>query len=196
MSRAARLPDDKKVTRLPVKRARRAATPLPKGDVRDRRNQTKIVQDRQDAAVRLYLRALSYDEICEHLGIPRGTAHRLVHNGLERHARADKEAGVVEHARTILSGRLEALLAKWYPLALGTDGTDGEPPEPPNAGAADMVLKLLDRLARIHGVDAAPRVEGVNITVNVTNVREEIMRSLDAVEERTRQIEGVLAHDD
>lgn len=150
-----------------------------------RRIDKRLMDAREDEAVRLYASFYSYGQIAQALDTTDATAYRLVKRGLERNAERTVEMAPV--ARGLLATRYEALLATWYPLAVG---------DPPSLPAADYVLKVLDRWAKIHGVDAAPPVNvTLNVVVPADVMRRDVLASLDAVEERTKMIEGVLVRD-
>lgn len=54
---------------------------------------------------------------------------------------------------------IESLLEVYLPLALGSEDTGCEETEGPSRGAAEMVLKLLERQAKLNGWEAALKAE-------------------------------------
>lgn len=86
----------------------------------------------------------SYAQISQKLGISRSSAHQLVHEGLDD-ARQQITASADELRMEELA-RLDGMLAKIYPKAARGD-----------MAAADRVLKIGERRARLLGLDAPVR---------------------------------------
>ncbi|GAA2112503.1 hypothetical protein GCM10009759_55270 [Kitasatospora saccharophila] len=114
---------------------------------------TTEVQFRRHTAVELRRTGMSYVAIGEHLGVNRKTAWRYVQDALIERARetaTDRDALVGEQI-VVIETVLEGLLPK---VAAG------------DARAAEVVLKALDRHARLFGLDAP-----VQIKAELTNER-------------------------
>lgn len=97
--------------------------------------------DRQLKALELRRMGKSYHEIAAALGMGRSQAHKLVQDGLAE-ARAQVAADAAELRAEEVS-RLDAMLAGLWP-----DARRG------HLGAVDRVLRLMERRARLLGLDA------------------------------------------
>lgn len=119
--------------------------------------------ERKVKALELRRMGKGYVEIAAALGIGKSQAHRLVKSGL-----ADARAQISAQADELRSeeiSRLDAMLS-----GLWADARKG------NAGAVDRVLKIMERRARLLGLDApvrsaleggppgAPPMQAVNMT--------------------------------
>lgn len=155
-------------------------------------DKTKLTQARDDEALRLYVQCYTLEQIGNEIGTSRISAWRMIQRGLERYSEQRPE--ITAQARETLASRYEHLLARWFPLAIGVD--DNGESTPASLDAAEYVLKVLDRWAKIHGVDTAPPVNINTLIVSPDEMRRDILAGLDAVEERTKVIEGVLTRDD
>jgi hypothetical protein len=96
---------------------------------------------RQQAALELRRMGIGYVEIGNRLGIGKSQAHRLVQAGLE-----DARAQIGAEANELKSeeiSRLDAMLAGLWP-----DARKGQ------QGAVDRVLKIMERRAKLLGLDA------------------------------------------
>lgn len=100
---------------------------------------------RQQAALELRRAGRGYVEIGNQLGISKSAAHRMVTQALAE-ARQQIEAEVHELKSEELS-RLDGMLAGIWP-----DARKG------NVGAIDRVLKIMERRAKLLGLDAPVKV--------------------------------------
>ncbi|MFT4280570.1 hypothetical protein [Microbacterium sp.] len=113
---------------------------------------------RADAALQMRLRRATYREIAAALGYSNpGNAYRAVEREIAKVPR--------EHAKQLLAQELEALDAlqrEVMPAALG-EGTmrDGSP-KAPDLWAVDRVLSIMDRRARLMGLDKISGDSGVD----------------------------------
>lgn len=112
------------------------------------------IQERERQAVALRLAGASYPEIARQVGY-RGpsAAYQAVHRGIASPAAED-----VEEYRELQRQRLERLFLAWWQKAIGSQTAGGVRVEPDEA-AANMVLKIHDRLTRILGLDREPVVD-------------------------------------
>ena len=97
--------------------------------------------ERQAKALELRRMGKGYVEIAVHLGIGKSQAHRLVQEGLSD-ARAQVDADASELKAEELS-RLDAMLSGLWP-----DARKG------HLGAVDRVLRIMERRAKMLGIDA------------------------------------------
>lgn len=95
----------------------------------------------QAQALELRRAGKGYTEIGRTLGLSRSHAHRLVQAGLADAVEQIGEAS--EHLRAQEVDRLDALLASVWPQARRA-----------NLGAVDRVIKIMERRARLLGLDA------------------------------------------
>ena len=111
----------------------------------------------QKAALRLRASGLTYEAIGEELGVCQQTANRYV---LEALAKLRAEAGeAAQEVRELESMRLDRLLNAVWPQAEAGD-----------IKAIETVLKLMERRAKLRGLDQPER----SMTVTVTSSREEL----------------------
>lgn len=149
---------------------------------------------RADLVLTMYARTMTQDEIAEELGIDQGTVSRMIKTALEDRAKQDPEIRAM--ARALMVERLNLMLARWFPLAIGMhvagnpDGDDSADSVGPDKDAADMALKILDRIGKLQGVDVAPVVGGPTFLVTPETLRAEIMASLDETAARVRAIDA------
>ena len=103
---------------------------------------------REAAVVQLRIAGHTFDQIAQQLGLSsKSTAHRIYRRALD--------ATVAEPAaelRQLEGARLDALQAQWWPRAVGG-----------NVQAARIMLKIMERRARLFGLDAPQRV---NVNTN------------------------------
>ncbi|MEY2655068.1 MAG: Rhodococcus phage Jace [Pseudomonadota bacterium] len=100
-----------------------------------------VTLQRQQASLELRRMGMGYIEIGNRLGISKSQAHRLVQAGL-----ADARAQIGAEANDLKSeeiSRLDAMLAGLWP-----DARKGQ------HGAVDRVLKIMERRAKLLGLDA------------------------------------------
>lgn len=100
--------------------------------------------ERQAKALELRRAGRSYAEIAAALGLSKGGCHKLVHQGLAESRAAI--AGSADELRAEEASRLDALLTATWP-----DARRG------NLQAVDRVLKVMERRARLLGLDAPVR---------------------------------------
>lgn len=100
----------------------------------------------QAKALELRRAGRSYSEIAAALGASKGFAHKLVHQGLADAREAI--AGSADALRAEEASRLDALLTATWP-----DARRG------NLSAVDRVLKIMERRAKLLGLDAPERRE-------------------------------------
>jgi len=111
----------------------------------------------QKAALRLRARGLTYQAIGDELGVTQQTANRYV---LEALANLRAEAGeAAQEVRELESMRLDRMLSAVWDLAEAGD-----------IKAIETVLKLMERRAKLRGLDQPER----SMTVTVTSSREEL----------------------
>lgn len=94
-------------------------------------------------ALTLRLQGLTFREVAEQVGVSVATAHKYVTRAL-----ADIPKGEADTLRALECERLDALQAAYWDAALAG-----------NLDAADRVLRIIDRRARLLGLDAPQRME-------------------------------------
>jgi predicted transcriptional regulator len=129
-----------------------------------------FVRTEQDAindaeAVRLRSLGWSYQRIANELGISKSTAYERVQRAL---VAIPSEA--VDEYRQIQRAQMDDLMATYLPQALAGD-----------VKSADLVLKLLDRRAKLEGTDAPTKTEVI---------------TLDAIDAEIRRLETQLGEND
>lgn len=107
----------------------------------------------------LSLRYMGYEshEIADALGISEGTVQHHINAAVT--ASADKER--VNIVREAEMTKLEQLEEAFTPLALGEASTE-DGPIPPQASAAKVVLDVMDRRAKLMGIDKAQPPQTTN----------------------------------
>lgn len=152
------------------------------------------VSEREHRALELVAAGATYEQIGRVLSITRTNARLLVEKAVGRRA-LEINRQEAPQVRAILMDRLIALHRRWWPAALGNPAEGLEPSQQ----AADMVLKIHDRLARLTGVDSG--VEAVaRVDVVITNEDREnrlagILGGLAEVAARQKAIEGEFRED-
>lgn len=101
---------------------------------------------RRIEAMQLRQQGFTYKEIAERLGCSTQRAHSIVQTEFER-LRAEQNELAVNILR-VATDRVESLFKVYYQKAMNGDRL-----------AADMVIKLLDRQARLFGLDGPKKVE-------------------------------------
>lgn len=128
----------------------------------------------------------TYREIAEALSVSEGSAYALVQERIEMFEAPDDRMVTMERLQTV--GQCNEMLKVWMPLALSrdldvsmeTDGDGGTPKhiEMPSykAGtkAAEIVIKIMDRKAKLLGLDAPQRVEGVHVHIKDNRTPEQV----------------------
>lgn len=97
--------------------------------------------DRESQAFRLRLGAATYDEIGKALGVTRGAAYAMVRRVMDRTAKQSQESA--DELRQLELARLDQLYFRMSILA-----------EKSSAGATDRCLRIMERRARLLGLDA------------------------------------------
>lgn len=104
-------------------------------------------REREQAAVKLRMGGATYDEIGSSLGITAPTAYRAVKRAIGRViAKTSEDA---DQLRTLELQRLDKLLLALWPRA--SRGDDA---------AVDRVLRVMERRAKLRGLDAPVQVSG------------------------------------
>ena len=179
--------------------------PLDEGSVADLRNAVGIrhqpnsrtrserrvttLTARELRAIELTAAGATYDQVGAILSINRTSARALVERALARRA-LEVQHRELGPARVLQLERLDKLLMRWWPLAVGN------PREglAPNDRAAMIVLSIMDRQERILGLAQPIRVEE-DVTVSLTyeeleGRREKVLAGLAEVMRRQQAIEG------
>lgn len=155
----------------------------------------------EDAALQLFVEGLTVAQIAASLRHSREHAYDLVERALTR--RAEEVAPeVVDNARVLYTEGLRRLYESWMPRALGSEArvdpnTGPQDAVPPSDRAAEMVLKILDRLAAVNGVQGPPKRVEMDVTVHtpadIHSARDEILASLNTIRDKSTVIDGHLA---
>lgn len=120
--------------------------------------------EREKAAFALRIAGATYAQIGAQLGVTGCAAHKMVKRVLER-TRGETDAEAVE-LRRLETERLDALQVALWGLASKGD-----------AGAIDRILKIMERRARLLGLDAPTRGDvtsgGQPLTFRVVYDRDE-----------------------
>jgi len=152
---------------------------------------------REDVALEMYASGAKITEIGAELASRfEVTAHqasvdRLIRRGLAR--RAAQEPEKVKVARQMLADRYNRMFEAHMPYALG-DATGV-----PDVRSAELVLKVLDKIAEIYGVKVAPPVQESNTTININvpsgadQARTDILNALARERDKHLVVEGHLA---
>lgn len=125
--------------------ARKPSAKRERGTHNERNARSVIKLQRQQAALELRRSGLSYSEIAHRIGIGKTTAHRLIEDAIrEASATINDEA---REMKALELSRLDGMLA-----GLWTDARRG------NVQAVDRVLKIMERRAKLLGLDAPVKV--------------------------------------
>lgn len=108
--------------------------------------------ERRLEALRLRRDGYTYQQIASALGVSVSRAHDLV-TGAYRQLREELSETADDALQLDLS-RLDGLLRAHWPRAVGAGA------EPPDPKSAEVVLKMIDRRARLLGLDAPTKTEG------------------------------------
>jgi len=161
----------------------------------------KAAQERQNKVLEMLVAGYTNMQMAGALGVASSTISRDVEAVLER--RREETNPDLVRAREIHALRLGQLLAAWWPLATGTYEIENERTGeadtlPPDPKAAEVVLKILDRMAS--GGLPQPETNVTNVGVFVGNVLEKdaavskIMTTLAQIADKRDAIEGELAN--
>lgn len=128
----------------------------------------------------------SFEQIGAALGVSPGRVRHIVSRAYKRapHPHADV-------LREEQNRQLDRLQVAWWAKALGSPGdpNSGRPATAPDPTALDKVMKILDRRARLNGLDAPVRIDARVETVDPESIDEEIARL-------TRELERNDRHED
>lgn len=164
-----------------------------------RARQVETARERERVILEDWLLGVPVAETAAKLGLKSpASVTRGRQRGIER--RAAEEGPVVEDARARYLGQLEMLAAAWFPLALGRykPDPDGDP-LPPDARAAEVLLKILDRIAAgtAKGITPDPKGGDINIFLGSSEQRDTaigtILQGLAGVADKMYDVEGELA---
>lgn len=158
------------------------------------RDRVRAAQDRERIALVMYREGKTHAAIGEAIGRASGSVSRIITAAVARRAAEDKPT--VDEARWVYLDRLTALLGSWWPLATGTYFVDeGEPPLPPDPKAAELALKIIDRIAAATAKGVAPtgNENNVHIHLHQDGQREEILNNLATLAAKMHQVDGELA---
>ena len=110
-------------------------------------NKTHIkARQREQQAVTLRLAGQTYQAISDVMGVTKGGVYKMVKNSMERTIKHTDES--VEILKEIELHRLDRLYARMFPLA-----------EQGSMGAVDRCLKIMERRARLLGLDAPVKTD-------------------------------------
>lgn len=115
-------------------------------------------------AVQLRMSGLTFNEISNALGYQNpGSAHRVVQRALDRWG-----WNTVDEYRKIELQRLDMMTVRLWPQAMGRsakveDGVVVDPGVPPDLDAMSQLLRIMERRARLLGLDA-PQALDIGIT--------------------------------
>jgi hypothetical protein len=111
------------------------------------RTATRVrTRQRERDAIRYRLAGATYADIAEKLGVSEVGAYKIVKRVLEREAKETAERG--QEIRSVEVKRLDALLVmSWKRAAQG------------DLGAVDRILRIMERRARLLGLDSPERIE-------------------------------------
>jgi hypothetical protein len=166
---------------------------MTKEEVRSR-ERVRAAQERERVALKMYLEGQTHVAIGAAIGRASGSVSRIIDAGVARRAAEDKTT--VEAARFLYLERLHLLLGSWWPLATGTYFVEeGEPPLPPDPKAAELTLKIIDRIAAATAKGVAPtsNENNVHIHLHQDGQREEILNNLATMAAKMHQVDGELA---
>ncbi|HEX7918726.1 MAG TPA: hypothetical protein VF454_04940, partial [Gemmatimonadales bacterium] len=109
---------------------------------------------RELRAIELTAAGATYDQVGVILSINRTSARQLVERALARRA-LEVQHRELGPAKALQLERLEFMMRRWWPLAVGNprEGTA------PNDRAAAIVLSIMDRQERLLGLAAPIRIE-------------------------------------
>ncbi len=118
--------------------------------------------ERQSKALELRKAGLSFDEIAKQTGYHgKAAAYKAVHTALQRTLREP-----ADELRTLEAERLDCLLAGIWKLA-----TEGEP------GALDRILRIMERRAKLLGLDIPPPKPEAVTAFDLSQLTEEAERA-------------------
>lgn len=124
----------------------------------------------------------------------------LIRRGLYRRVQANKLN--VEIAREMLLSQYRTLLEVYLPRALGTIADPNDPDQrlPPDPRAAELALKVLDKVGVATGAIAPPKAGDINLQIingaappDADTARRVALEQLDRDRQKLREIDGQLA---
>ncbi len=157
----------------------------------------EAVKARESEVLALLVSGAQVPVIARAIGVHEGSARHIIKRALIN--RAAQEGPTVDAARAIYVDRLELLLSRWLPRAMGEDTNSSGDPVEPDSRALDAALKIMERLGQLNGVTPhqAPSTT-VNVSVNMPDdadqARARILAHLDAMRQKQNAIEGELAN--
>jgi multidrug efflux pump subunit AcrA (membrane-fusion protein) len=139
--------------------------------------------------------AVPVAEMARRLGQSRNATYEQLDRALTR--RAERDAPTVDKARVTWVDRLERLFSAYQARALGLGtGEDGEAGVP-DLRAAELALKIYDRLAPIQGVAGPPSRHEIDLTIHkpddIDSARQAILVELAKERAKHLTIDGHLA---
>lgn len=162
------------------------------------RIRTAATIERERVALEMFVKGRRNSEIATRVEINPASVTALLRRALER--RAAEEAPTVAAARELYLMRANELLRAWWPLAVGEYVADEDTGQmlPPDPRAADIVMKLIERIAGAMGqgivqqpgnlgqIDLVHKIDDGQ----VNTFREQIMSSLAAIAQKNDVIDA------
>lgn len=172
--------------------------------VRRRRRQEAAIA-REELALELYARGVTIAGISEALyerfevRLSKNIME-LVRRGLYRRVQDNQQQ--VEVAREMLLAQYRKLLEVYMPRALGDGPNDDDGNRPtPDTRAADLALRVLDKVGVVTGAVAPPRSGDINLAIinggappDAADQRRVALANLARDREKLREIEGQLSN--
>ena len=141
-------------------------TPTRKAAIAARRNDVWLYR----------VRGFSVSTIAARLGVSESTINKDLSIAAQEHAVESKEA--VDRYRSIQLSRYELQMAAWLPLCIKNrtykDENGDDQTEPPDYRAADITLRIGERIEKLLGLQVNPpqtvnHPEPIDVNVNVVN---------------------------
>lgn len=101
-------------------------------------------------AVELRVAGLTNRRIAERVGVTESTVAKYIRDYVLSQTAPDDQ---VAEVRRVMDDRLEHLHEIWWPRAMGRQFDDGSWDVPPSKDAGEMVLKIMERKAKLTGSD-------------------------------------------
>lgn len=114
----------------------------------------QLYEERDERALRLRESGMRYGDIATAIGVTRGAAHGAVTRALARTPVVDHDA-----YRAVELSRMDTLLSRVWPRALGTLPTDTDPGTPPDWDAVNAVLRISAHRMRLLGLNREPMLD-------------------------------------
>ena len=125
--------------------------------------------ERRAQVLSLRRAGLTYDQIGKQLGFSDHRAWHVVVEALDDLHERSRELAKYERDQQL--DRLEALHRTWYPLAMGSPCTRERAARAPQAKAAEIVLRICERVSRLCGLDAPVKLDATVTPGDVTPQR-------------------------